>query len=64
MSSCRPVICPPQCRINNCVIPRMVPYIHPVVFINRLTIVNVPRHFFLPINRTVIVDPGCPTTCS
>jgi spore coat protein D len=60
MPFCPPIICPPQCCERNCFIPRVVPVIHPVVFTNRIIIVNVPRHFFCPTTNNVIVDPGCP----
>ncbi|MBB3853984.1 hypothetical protein BV455_00561 [Parageobacillus caldoxylosilyticus] len=59
----RPVICPPRFVVRDCFIPRVVPFIHPVVHINRHNIVNVPRHIFRPITRNVVVDPGYPTHC-
>ncbi len=59
----RPVVCPPRFVVHDCFIPREVPYIHPVVHINRHNIVNVPRHIYRPITRNVVVDPGYPTHC-
>ncbi|WP_207652388.1 spore coat protein D [Desulfosporosinus sp. FKB] len=60
MYSCPPVICPPQYCVHDCFIPRMVPYIHPVVHVMRQNIVNVPQHFYQPMVRNVVFDPGCP----
>lgn len=59
----RPIICPPKHVVRDCFIPRVVPYIHPIVRINRFNIVNVPRHIYRPITRNVIVDPGYPSKC-
>lgn len=58
--NCPAHICPPVYNVHNTYIPRTVPYIHPVVNINRRVIVNVPRHYYVPVTRNVVVDPGCP----
>jgi hypothetical protein len=58
--SCPPIMCKPQYRVRDCYIPRMVPYVHPIVNVNRHIVVNVPQHFYVPLTRNVFVDPGCP----
>lgn len=60
MCGCQPIICPPRCCVHDCFTPRIVPYIHPIVHVNRQNIVNVPQHFYQPIFRNVVVDPGWP----
>jgi hypothetical protein len=57
---CPPVVCDPQYIVRDCYVPRMVPYVHPVVNVNRHVIVNVPTHVYRPVTRNVVVDPGCP----
>lgn len=61
-SKCPPVMCDPQYVVRDCYIPREVPVVHPVVTVNRHVIVNVPRHYYQPVTRNVVVDPGCPGT--
>jgi hypothetical protein len=60
MPDCQPVICPPQYCVHDYYMARMVPYIHPVVHVNRQNIINVPQHIYQPITRNVVVDSGCP----
>lgn len=60
---CVPVVCPPQYVYRDCYIPRCVPYIHPVIYVTRQNIVNVPQHIFQPRYESVVNDPGCPTSC-
>jgi hypothetical protein len=57
---CPPIVCDPQYVVRDCYIPREVPVVHPVVNVNRHIIVNVPKHYYQPITRNVVVDPGCP----
>lgn len=57
----KPIVCDPQYIIRDCYVPRMVPVVHPVVTVNRHIIVNVPQHFYQPMTRNVVVDPGYPT---
>lgn len=57
---CPPVVCPPQYCVRDCYVPREVPYIHPIVNVNRYVVVNVPRHYYQPMTQNVMVDPGCP----
>lgn len=59
----RPIFCPPKYVVRDRFVPREVPYIHPVININRTNIVNVPRHIVRPITRNVVVDPGYPRRC-
>ncbi|OLN21517.1 hypothetical protein BTO30_14395 [Domibacillus antri] len=59
----RPVMCPPKCVVRDYYTTREVPFIHPIININRQNIVNVPRHIYQPITRNVVVDPGYPTRC-
>jgi len=60
MRDCQPVIYPPQYCVHDYYTPRMVPYIHPVVHVNRQNIVNVPQHYYPTITKDIVVDPGCP----
>jgi hypothetical protein len=59
--NCRPIVLPPRCCVHNCYVTRRVPYIQPIVNVNRVNVMNVPELQYRQINRTVIVDPGCPT---
>ncbi|MGE8207787.1 hypothetical protein ACQKP0_25295 [Heyndrickxia sp. NPDC080065] len=59
----RPIVCKPRYVVSNSYMPRVVPFIHPVINIHRRNIVNVPRHIYQPINRSVVYDPGYPTHC-
>lgn len=60
---CRPIECPPQYCVRDVYIPRVVPYVHPVVIVTRENIVNVPHHIYQPCYQTVVNDPGYPTSC-
>jgi hypothetical protein len=57
---CPPIVCDPRYVVRDCYIPREVPVVHPIVNVNRHVIVNVPKHYYQPITRNVVVDPGCP----
>ncbi|HHY74128.1 MAG TPA: hypothetical protein GX497_13085 [Bacillus bacterium] len=59
----RPIMCPPRYVEHNRFVPRVVPYIHPVINVNRTHIVNVPRHIYQPVTRNVVIDPGYPRRC-
>jgi hypothetical protein len=50
----QPVVCPPEYRVHDSFIPREVPFIHPIVNVNRQNIVDVPRHYFPETNETVM----------
>ncbi len=60
---CGPIQCPPQYVVRDCYVPRVVPYVHPVVIVNRQNIVNVPHHIYQPVVQNVVNDPGYPTDC-
>ncbi len=53
-----PVICPPMCRYKDTYVEREVPYIHPMITINRQHVINKPKHYYEPITQNVVVDPG------
>ena len=59
----KPIICPPRFVERNRFVPRVVPYIHPVVHVNRTHIVNVPRHIYKPITRNEVIAPAHPRRC-
>lgn len=54
----QPIVCPTQYVVNDQFIRREVPIIHPVVFINRRNIIDVPRHITAPVQREVVVNHG------
>ena len=59
MSRCvHPIVCPPRFVVHDRFIRRSVPVIHPVVRINRLNIVHVPRNIVRPFTRNIVVDRG------
>ncbi|GMA49997.1 hypothetical protein GCM10025857_13540 [Alicyclobacillus contaminans] len=58
--NCPPIVCKPKYIVRDCYIPRMIPYVHPVITVNRHIVVNVPQHFYQPMVQNVLVDPGCP----
>ncbi len=49
----QPVVCPTQFRCHDQFIPREVPFIHPIVNINRQHTVIVPRHYVSETTRNV-----------
>ena len=57
-NGCRPICCPPQYCVRDYYTQRAVPVIHPIVNINRQNIVNVPQHYYQPIERNVVVERG------
>lgn len=59
----QPVVCPTQYRHHDQFIPREVPFIHPIVNVNRQHIVEVPRHFWTEttenvMGQTLPANPG------
>ncbi|RSK29011.1 hypothetical protein EJF36_20175 [Bacillus sp. HMF5848] len=61
MSRCvNPIVCPTQYRVRDTFVRRPIPVIHPIVDVNRVNVVNVPRHIVQRYNQTVVVDPGVP----
>lgn len=53
-----PIICPPLCRYTDSYVKREVPYIQPLINVNRQHIVDVPRTYYKEINQTVVVPPS------
>ena len=49
-----PVVCPTQYRHHDQFIPQEVPYIHPIVNVNRQHIVEVPRHYWTETTENVM----------
>ena len=56
MNRPRPLTCPPRYIVRNQFIRREIPIIHPVIHVNRVNIVNVPKHIYKPIKKNVIVE--------
>ena len=54
MQPAQAVVCPTQYRCHDQFIPREVPFIHPIVNVNRQHIVEVPRHFYTETTRNVM----------
>lgn len=52
-----PIVCPPLCRYTDSYVKREVPYIQPLINVNRQHIVDVPRTYYREINQTVVVPP-------
>jgi len=50
----RPVVCPTQYRCHDRFVPREVPYIHPIVNVNRVHNVEIPRHYFTETTQNVM----------
>jgi hypothetical protein len=53
----RPIVCPPLCRYTDSYTEREVPYIQPLININREHIVDVPKTYYEEINRNEVVSP-------
>ncbi|MCM3086954.1 hypothetical protein M3557_03410 [Bhargavaea ginsengi] len=53
--TCRtqPIVCPPTYRFHDTFTQREVPFVHPIVNVNRQNVVNVPRHYFTESETTV-----------
>ncbi|CAM3240010.1 hypothetical protein FITA111629_11935 [Filibacter tadaridae] len=50
----QPVVCPTQYRCHDQFMPREVPYIHPIVNVNRQHIVEVPQHYYTETTQNVM----------
>lgn len=48
-----PIVCPTQYRCHDSFVQREVPFIHPIVNVNRVNTVNVPRHYFTESTQNV-----------
>ena len=55
-----PIICPPEYRYCDQFIPQEVPFIHPIVNVNREHIVPIPRHYFTETTENVMGAPATP----
>lgn len=53
MNQMQPVVCPTQYRCRDSFVPVQVPFIHPIVNINRVHDVVVPRHYVTETTRNV-----------
>ncbi|MFS0824729.1 spore coat protein D [Bacillus sp. 1P02SD] len=51
----RPIVCPPKYHVRNQFVKRVHPIIHPIVNVNRINVIDVPRHIIKPIRRTEVV---------
>ncbi|WHY85913.1 spore coat protein D [Neobacillus novalis] len=52
----RPIVRPPKRVVRNEFLRREIPIIQPVIFENRLNVIDVPRHIVKPIRRNVVVE--------
>ncbi|MCM3024548.1 hypothetical protein [Heyndrickxia ginsengihumi] len=57
------IYCDPQYVVEDTYVEREVTYVHPVIYINRKHIVNVPRHVYETVTKNIIDDPGIPDEC-
>lgn len=53
---CPPIYCDPQYVVHDTYVPRYVPYVHPIIHVNRKNIVNVPKHVFQESYENVVRD--------
>jgi spore coat protein D len=59
LSRCvHPIVCPPKYVVNDRFVRRPVPVIHPVVRVNRINVVDVPRNIVRPFTKNVVVHHG------
>ena len=56
----RPIVCPTQCRYNDTFFPVEVPYVHPIVNVNRQHPVMTPRHYYTETTQNVMGAPIWP----
>lgn len=57
----QPVVCPPQYRFNDCFTKQEMPFIHPIVNVNRHHVVGVPQHYYTETTEDVMgstIMPG------
>lgn len=61
MPHMQPIICPTEYRCHDQFFPQEVPFIHPIVNVNRQHVVAVPRHYYTETTRNVMgetIFPG------
>lgn len=59
----QPIVCPTQYRFHDCFSTQDIPYIHPVVNVNRQNVVGVPQHYYTETTENVMgsmIMPGMP----
>ena len=56
----QPIICPPEYICHDRFVTQEVPYIHPIVNVNREHIIPVPRHYFTETTENVMAEPVMP----
>lgn len=57
----QPIVCPTQYRYNDCFTKQEIPYIHPIVNVNRHNVVGVPQHYYTETTQDVMgstIMPG------
>ncbi len=52
----RPITRPPRYVVHNEFVRCEIPIIQPVVHVNRLNVIDVPRHIYKPIRKNVVVE--------
>ncbi|THE13020.1 spore coat protein D [Bacillus timonensis] len=55
MNRTRPVYFPPKYRVRNEYVRRVHPIIQPIVEVNRINVIDVPKRIIQPIRRTEVV---------
>ena len=55
-----PIVCPTEYRCHDQFMTREVPYIHPIVNVNRHHVVDVPKHYFTETTVDVMGAPMHP----
>lgn len=50
----QPVVCPTQYRFHDEFTQREVPFIHPIVNVNRHHVIDVPRHYYTETTENVM----------
>ncbi|WP_153732571.1 spore coat protein D [Sporosarcina obsidiansis] len=58
----QPIVCPTQYRYNDCFTTQEIPYIHPIVNVNRHNVVGVPQHYYTESTQDVMGSTFMPGT--
>ncbi|GAB3793197.1 hypothetical protein [Virgibacillus kimchii] len=53
----RPIMLPPKYVAYDHKVPRVQPFIQPVVHVDRFNVVDVPKTIHRPMRKRVVVDP-------
>lgn len=62
-SQVSPIVCPPEYRFHECYTTQEVPYVHPIVNVNRHNVIGVPQHYYTETTEDVMGNfyyPGGP----